>query len=80
MLWWPAVWVIFAPHFDQDRGYDHPRNSNQGKPGRDFRGDDDDDRMQNNRRMREERGVQRLQQDKWQTGYVMPQRLPRRRI
>ncbi len=64
---------IAAPHFDQDRGYDHPRNFNQGKPGRDFRGDDDDDRMQNNRRMREERGVQRLQQHKWQTGYVMPQ-------
>lgn len=61
---------LAAPHFDQDRGYDHPRN---GKQGRDFRGDDDDDRMQNSRRMREERGVQRLQQHKWQTGYVMPQ-------
>ncbi|WP_374666873.1 RcnB family protein [Acinetobacter sp.] len=62
---------IAAPH-DQDHGYDHPRNYNQGRKGRDFR-NDDEDRMQNNRRMREERGVQRLQQHKWQTGYVMPQ-------
>ena len=62
-----------APHFDQDRDYDHPRNSGQGKRNQDFRDADDDDRMQDKRRMREERGVQRLQQHKWQTGYVMPQ-------
>jgi Ni/Co efflux regulator RcnB len=60
-----------APHFD-NRGDDHPR-SNQGK-GRDFRdSDQDDERMQDKRRMREERGVKRLQQHQWQTGYVMPQ-------
>lgn len=64
---------VAAPHFDQDRGYDHPRNMNQGKKGRDFRENEDGNRAQNNRRMREERGVQRLQQHKWQTGYVMPQ-------
>jgi len=29
---------IAAPHFDQDRGYDHPRNFNQGKPGRSTNG------------------------------------------
>ena len=62
-----------APHFDQDRGgYDHPRGANQGKKHRNFR-DDDDDHVQNVRRQREERGVQRLQQHKWQTGFVMPQ-------
>ncbi|HEX5381997.1 MAG TPA: RcnB family protein [Acinetobacter sp.] len=60
-----------APHFDH-RGDDHPRG-NQGK-GRDFRDfDQDDERMQDKRRMREERGVKRLQQHQWQTGYVMPQ-------
>ncbi|TCB80478.1 RcnB family protein [Acinetobacter sp. ANC 4173] len=60
-----------APHFD-NRGDDHPRG-NQGK-GRDFRdSDQDDERMQDKRRMREERGVKRLQQHQWQTGYVMPQ-------
>ncbi|MGA8884565.1 MAG: RcnB family protein [Acinetobacter sp.] len=62
-----------APQFDQERGYDHPRNSGQGKRNQDFRDADDEDRMQDKRRMREERGVQRLQQHKWQTGYVMPQ-------
>ncbi|NCI79709.1 hypothetical protein XA39_10165 [Acinetobacter tandoii] len=60
-----------APHFD-NRGDDHPRN-NQGK-GRDFRDfDQGDERIQDKRRMREERGVKRLQQHQWQTGYVMPQ-------
>ena len=60
-----------APHFDHS-GDDHPRG-NQGK-GRDFRDfDQDDERMQDKRRMREERGVKRLQQHQWQTGYVMPQ-------
>ena len=60
-----------APHFDH-RGDDYPRG-NQGK-GRDFRDfDQDDKRMQDKRRMREERGVKRLQQHQWQTGYVMPQ-------
>ncbi|AUX85751.1 hypothetical protein C3F34_06495 [Acinetobacter sp. ACNIH2] len=60
-----------APHFDH-HGDDHPRG-NQGK-GRDFRDfDQDDERMQDKRRMREERGVKRLQQHQWQTGYVMPQ-------
>lgn len=64
---------IAAPHFDKDSGYDHPRNYNQGKKGRDSREFDGEDRNQDKRRMREERGVQRLQQHKWQTGYVMPQ-------
>lgn len=60
-----------APHsedsrdFDQnDRGRGHDRGFK-----RDFQSDDTQDR----RKMREERGVKRLQQHKWQTGYVMPQ-------
>lgn len=64
-----------APHekYDNNRGWDQPRYQ-QSNNGRDFRGqDDDDDRMQDKRRFREERGVKRLQQHKWQTGYVMPQ-------
>ncbi|RKG30081.1 RcnB family protein [Acinetobacter tianfuensis] len=62
-----------APHFDQD-GYDHPRGKGNayGKKSRDFDEDDDDDRK-DMRRMREERGVKRLQQHKWQPGYVLPQ-------
>ena len=64
-----------APHekHDNNRGWDQPRYQ-QSNNGRDFRGqDNDDDRMQDKRRFREERGVKRLQQHKWQTGYVMPQ-------
>ena len=60
-----------APH-DNDRDWDQPRHQSENK-GRDFRDNDDDERMQDKRRVREERGVKRLQQHKWQTGYVMPQ-------
>ncbi|OTG96755.1 hypothetical protein B9T24_08570 [Acinetobacter sp. ANC 4654] len=60
-----------APH-DNDRDWDQPRHQSDNK-GRDFRDNDDDERMQDKRRVREERGVKRLQQHKWQTGYVMPQ-------
>lgn len=60
-----------APH-DNDRDWDQPRNQSDNR-GRDFRDNDDDERMQDKRRVREERGVKRLQQHKWQTGYVMPQ-------
>ena len=61
-----------APH-DNHRDWDQPRHQSDNR-GRDFRdNDDDDDRMQDKRRVREERGVKRLQQHKWQTGYVMPQ-------
>ena len=51
-----------GPHSDNDRG----------NRGRNFR-DNNDDNIQEKRREREERGVKRLQQHKWQTGYVMPQ-------
>lgn len=60
-----------APHHDDDRGFDKPRNE-QGRHKREFRAEDNDQWVEK-RRMREERGVQRLQQLKWQEGYVMPQ-------
>ena len=39
---------------------------------RNFDRPDDENRMRE-RRMREERGVERLKQHRWQAGYVMPQ-------
>ena len=63
-----------APHFDNGRGFDRNERGNKpdrGDRGRQFREDDDD--IQEQRREREERGVRRLQQHRWQTGYVMPQ-------
>lgn len=47
---------------DRGRGFENRFNG-------DFRPDQDQDR----RKMREERGAKRLQQHKWQPGYVMPQ-------
>ena len=49
-------------NFDRD---DDPRGNWQGRPGEENR-----DRE---RRMRQERGVERLKQHRWQEGYVMPQ-------
>lgn len=46
---------------DRDRGFDDRNNRNN------------DDHFQDRRKVREERGVKRLQQHQWQTGYVMPQ-------
>ena len=66
-----------GPHFDRDdsRGGgwqgrnldrdDDPRGNWQRRPGEENR-----DRE---RRMRQERGVERLRQHRWQEGYVMPQ-------
>lgn len=53
-----------APHFDNEQRND--------RKSREFR-DNNDDAVNDKRRMREERGVKRLQQIKWQPGYVMPQ-------
>lgn len=64
-----------APHDkNNNRGWEQSRHPSSNQ-NRDFRSrdDDHDDRMQDKRRFREERGVQRLQQHQWQTGYVMPQ-------
>ena len=63
-----------GPHFDNGnngRGYDRGERGERGNRGQNFRDNDDD--VQEQRREREERGVKRLQQHKWQTGYVMPQ-------
>ena len=62
-----------SPHDRQDnrRGWEQSRAQNE--QDRDLREEDDDERMQDKRRSREQRGVNRLQQHKWQTGYVMPQ-------
>jgi Ni/Co efflux regulator RcnB len=60
-----------APYPDNSRDYDNRGDRGRGhdRGNRDFQGDD----MQDRRKMREERGVKRLQQHKWQTGYIMPQ-------
>lgn len=56
---------------DKGRNFDNWNNGDRGDRGRNFRDNDDD--IQEQRREREQRGVKRLQQHKWQTGYVMPQ-------
>ena len=61
-----------------DPRFDHPRAEQRGDEQKRMRGlqreqDDDADDLQEKRRMREERGVKRLKQHRWQTGYVMPQ-------
>ncbi|MAK30857.1 RcnB family protein [Acinetobacter sp.] len=61
--------TLAAPPFDHGPG--------MGGPGRD-RGSagfdrSNDDMIRSERRMRQEQGVQRLKQHKWQTGYTMPQ-------
>ena len=57
-----------GPHFDRDE--DHRGGGWQN--GRGFDRPDGENR-QRERRMREERGVERLKQHRWQAGYVMPQ-------
>lgn len=59
-----------GPHDDDDRDYDGPRDM---QTKREYRDSENNDKRFEKRRMREERGVQRLQQLKWQEGYVMPQ-------
>lgn len=60
--------AVAGPDWDDDR--DNERG--QSKKQRNYQKYDDDD-IREKRREREERGVRRLQQHKWQTGYVMPQ-------
>jgi Ni/Co efflux regulator RcnB len=60
--------TIAAPNFD--RGSDmggSPRDRGQGFDR------DQDDSIRSERRLRQEQGVQRLKQHRWQTGYIMPQ-------
>ena len=66
-----------APHgYDvrAEHGFDHrgPKDRGNGKDNR-ANPDFDERDFQDRRKVREERGVKRLQQHKWQTGYVMPQ-------
>lgn len=60
--------LIYAAPHDHDRKYDR---TNEQKSFRSFKQEDDE--MQEVRREREQRGVRRLQQHRWQQGYVMPQ-------
>lgn len=60
--------VNAAPNFNDDSRMDQPRHT-QGKKFR----EQSNDHFEDPRRMREERGVKRLQQLRWQPGYVMPQ-------
>lgn len=65
------------PPFDGGHGPKGPKGGgprgewNDRGPG--FGRDHDDDRIRDERRMREERGFERLKQHRWQPGYVMPQ-------
>ncbi|GAM33036.1 hypothetical protein P23_3579 [Acinetobacter calcoaceticus] len=65
------------PPFDRGHGPKGPKGGgprgewNDRGPG--FGRDHDDDRVRDERRMREERGFERLKQHRWQPGYVMPQ-------
>lgn len=70
-----ATSMTFADPPHNDRGYQNRGNGNayghDKKKFRDF--NQDEDMMQEQRREREERGVRRLQQHRWQPGYIMPQ-------
>lgn len=61
--------AVAGPHWDDNRG------SERGGPNKKNRKyqQDEDNNSREQHREREERGVRRLQQHKWQTGYVMPQ-------
>lgn len=63
--------AVAKPQSDQFQDNDN-RERGKGYEKRMQRDSDDQD-YQERRKNREERGVKRLQQHKWQTGYVMPQ-------
>lgn len=60
-----------APHFNDEQRMERGPGHHQAKKSREFHDDHQD--QYDKRRMREERGVKRLQQLRWQPGYVMPQ-------
>lgn len=60
--------VNAAPHSEESKSFEHERNRHDRST---FRGSSDN--AFDKRKMREERGVNRLKQHRWQTGYVMPQ-------
>ena len=58
---------------DPPFGHGHGPHGNGPKGPKFNRPDNHGDNRQEERRMREERGVERLKQHRWQAGYVMPQ-------
>ncbi len=58
-----------------DPRFDPPQAEQRNEDQKRMRGmhKERDDDLQEKRRIREERGVKRLKQHRWQTGYVMPQ-------
>lgn len=56
-----------------DPGHGHKREYRDRESRGSFQGNDDNDNLQEKRRLREERGLRRLQQHQWQPGYIMPQ-------
>ena len=60
-----------APHFNDEQRMERGPGHHQAKKAREFHDDHQD--QYDKRRMREERGVERLKQHRWQAGYVMPQ-------
>ncbi|SPL71828.1 RcnB family protein [Acinetobacter stercoris] len=73
-----ATSVIYAdPPFGHKHGHNKGGNGNGNAFGHEKRGfrefRQDEEYIQEQRREREERGVRRLQQHRWQPGYVMPQ-------
>ncbi|EXU58733.1 hypothetical protein J763_1312 [Acinetobacter baumannii 24845_10] len=64
------------PPFDRGHGPKGPKGGPRGEwndRGHKFDRDDNGDRVRDERRMREERGFERLKQHRWQPGYVMQQ-------
>lgn len=70
-----STFALAAPHGFDSRGENHPTQRTHKEHGQGFdkRGNAYAQDFQDRRKVREERGVKRLQQHKWQTGYVMPQ-------
>ncbi len=67
-----ANFATAAPHSNEYQNNDN-RERGKGRENRAERDFDAEQQNQERRKYREERGVKRLQQHKWQTGYVMPQ-------
>lgn len=67
-----ANFAAAAPHSNEYQNNDN-RERGKGHEKRAQRDFDSEQQHQDRRKYREERGVKRLQEHKWQTGYVMPQ-------
>ena len=67
-----ANFAVAAPHSNEYQNNDN-RERGKGHEKRAQRDFDSEQQHQDRRKYREERGVKRLQEHKWQMGYVMPQ-------